>query len=417
MRRSIRAQFANAKLPWRASGLLLWVAALMMALGGYAPAVAASTPLPPNEGMTVKVPGGIAKLAMGQCGLPGQIVATTPKGAYFEVTGNAGGIGLELIENCVVPNSGTIMGMLDDGVITRGSNSVAMAWLAQPTRRYGHGILGDAVEAAELRIATGDGGQYYYQLDEESVFEDLMARVVDLEGDGLEEVLVVRSRLRAGAAAAVFGLEQGKLVLLAESEPIGRSNRWLNPVGVADFDGDGKREVAVVLTPHIGGILTLCERKGRKLVRDHESRGYSNHAIGSRELGMSVIVDFNADGVPGITVPGITVPGAHRRSLRIVTFAGGRFAELRNLKYGAEITTAILPANSGTQIRQDLVFGLADGTLVRVQHWAGGSNRRRAGACGKMAPAWWVALGSFRGRWHAPRLCFKRMQERVEHSP
>jgi hypothetical protein len=146
---------------------------------------------------------------------------------------------------------------------------------------------------------------------------------------------------------------------LAESEPIGRSNRWLNPVGVADFDGDGTREIAVVITPHIGGILKVYTRKGSRLVREYEAQGFSNHVIGSRELGMSAIVDFNEDGVPDIALP-----GAQRRRLRIVTFAGGRFAELHNLKYGSRIFTAVLPANFETQVFPDLVFGLEDGTLV-----------------------------------------------------
>ncbi len=45
---------------------------------------------------------------------------------------------------------------LPDGIITRGNKNIREAWLTGPTRRYSHGILGDAIEAAGLSVITSE---------------------------------------------------------------------------------------------------------------------------------------------------------------------------------------------------------------------------------------------------------------------
>ena len=74
-----------------------------------------------------------------------------------------------------------------------------------------------------------------------------------------------------------FGAEDGG----HPARTIGQPFRWLNPVGVGDFDGDGRREIAAVVTPHLGVTLKLYEWKGERLEPKHEAAGFSNHAIGS----------------------------------------------------------------------------------------------------------------------------------------
>ena len=48
-------------------------------------------------------------------------------------------------------------GALPDGRIAVGQRDIARAWLAEPTTRYDHGILGDKIEAGSLLIETRDG--------------------------------------------------------------------------------------------------------------------------------------------------------------------------------------------------------------------------------------------------------------------
>ena len=251
--------------------------------------------------------------------------------------------------------------MLPDGVVSRGRRYIAAAWLTRPTTRYAHGVLGDAVEAGGLSAQLADGTRHDLILDVGSVFEDRMGRLADFDGDGKDEIMVVRSYLDRGATLAVVGASADGLRLIAEAPPIGRPNRWLNPVGVADFDGDGENEAAVVTTPHIGGTLKLYHLDGERLRVDHSQYGFSNHALGSRELGMGATIDANGDGVPDLLIP-----DERRRALRVVTFAGGAFRELARIPHGDPIVTALVVADVDGNGSSDVVYGLADGTLVTV---------------------------------------------------
>ena len=67
---------------------------------------------------------------------------------------------------------------------------MAAAELILPTDRYGHAVLGDALEWGGLRMTLADGRQERVTLPETRVFEDVEARLADVTGDGLPEVVV-----------------------------------------------------------------------------------------------------------------------------------------------------------------------------------------------------------------------------------
>lgn len=227
---------------------------------------------------------------------------------------------------------------------------IALAWLAEPTGRYAHGVLGDALEAGALNVTLRSGATLTHRLPPNEVFEDLAPRIVSLMPDGREQVVVVRSLQDKGASLAVYRIMKGRLEMMSASEPIGLPNRWLNPVGAADVDGDGKPEIVAVLTPHIGGILTVYGVAGDRLVEKGRVGSFSNHRIGSTEIGLSALADVDRDGIMDIVLP-----SADRSTLKVVTFRGGRFRTLASLPLPARADGNFrrLPGDEGIVIPLD----------------------------------------------------------------
>lgn len=190
------------------------------------------------------------------------------------------------------------------------------AWLTDPTTRYAHGVLGDAIEAGGFVVERG-GRSLHHRLGPDAVFEDRRVRLVDL-GGGSPAALVVKSYLRRGSALAAYAIGEDAISPLAESEAIGTPNRWLNPVGVADFTRTGTPLVAAVVTPHIAGSLRLYRREGARLEEVARLDGVTNHVIGSRDLDLGRMSDIDGDGVPEIVLPSLD-----RLRLVAVSFAGG----------------------------------------------------------------------------------------------
>ncbi|MFQ5624307.1 MAG: FG-GAP repeat domain-containing protein [Paracoccaceae bacterium] len=169
------------------------------------------------------------------------------------------------------------------GEATAEGSGILWAGFSDATTRYDHGILGDRIEAGGLRVRTAGKGpcELFALLGAESVFEDLAPRIGDLNDDGRNDVVAVETDIRTGASLAVYSVVGGRLRKIAATPNIGRSHRWLAPVGIADFNADGYTDVAYVETPHIGGTLRIWSmRGGRRLREIARVAGLANHLIG-----------------------------------------------------------------------------------------------------------------------------------------
>ncbi|QKV18896.1 hypothetical protein [Oricola thermophila] len=199
-------------------------------------------------------------------------------------------------------SNGTISQRVPSNVLPDGYIAIAEegdirnAWYGQPTERYAHGVLGDATEGGSLVVVTDEREKLEFVLPETQVFEDITPRIRDLDGDGRNEVIAIRSSQTGGAAVALYGIREGELVELGAGSENGSPNRWTNIAGIIGND-DGTATVYAVRTPHIGGrLFSLTFADGNVSESDTLATDVSNHVIGSRELGLSAVGDVNGDG-------------------------------------------------------------------------------------------------------------------------
>jgi hypothetical protein len=213
-----------------------------------------------------------------------------------------------------------------------GSKDIAFAWLGAPTRRYPHTALGSTVHAGSASVQLKSGRIVTYVLPLHRVFEDLQPRLIDLDQDGKDELILIESDALLGAALVIFGIRGDALVELARSPHAGSTFRWLNFVGAAEFEGrlDGKLDLAAVITPHIGGVLTLYRYKPPHLVPFAKVMDVSNHKMGSPEQALSAIV--TATSASKNQPPTILVPDMSLRALHALRWQSGKWMELSDVK-------------------------------------------------------------------------------------
>jgi hypothetical protein len=177
--------------------------------------------------------------------------------------------------------------------------------LTGATDRYGHGVLGDGIEAGAIAmIANGVEPSVVVTvpITAPAVVEGIAPIWADVTGDGRPDITVTVSDASVGARVVVYD-EDG--LQIAAGPPIGLGRRWRQQIAVAPFGPGGETEIAAVRTPHIGGVAEFYRFEGGelKIVAQIADSGFSSHVIGSRNLDMAAAGDFDGDGRTELLVP------------------------------------------------------------------------------------------------------------------
>lgn len=190
---------------------------------------------------------------------------------------------------------------------------VKHAQYSEPTTRYAHGVLGDAIEYGALVLTMKAGKQITLRLPETRVFEDLAPHLIDVDLDGDQEVVVIEASISEGARLAIYD-ETG---LITATPYIGRANRWLAPLGAGDLDEDGFIELAYIDRPHLAKTLRIWRFENGALRHLADLPGLTNHKIGE---------DFISGGIRTCTgAPEIITANANWSRIIATRYADGSF--------------------------------------------------------------------------------------------
>lgn len=125
----------------------------------------------------------------------------------------------------------------------------------------------------------------------------------DLDNDGKRELVVVNSGPSNGSApgsVAVIAFQQGTLQLLQEID----AGTLPFFVTAADFDGDGKLDLAVPSTA-TNKVRLYQNQTPPGMPLSFQTSGFTELSIGSNPTSM-VVADFNQDGLPDIATANYT---------------------------------------------------------------------------------------------------------------
>lgn len=262
-----------------------------------------------------------------------------------------------------------------DSRLVAGSRDIAWAWLGEPTTAYTHAALGSGVHASSLHVLLAVGGaaqELVYHLPRHRVYEDRLPRLVDLDGDGRDEILLVEADAFSGAALVVLGVQAVLRVQRQAGNPVlalqevargphaGAAMRWLNPVGVADFDGDGRLDVASVTTPHIGGVLTLHHFRPPRLEPYARMTDVSNHRFGETEQQLAAVL------TPPGQRPTVLVPDQSHTALRSLRWEGGQWEDVAPLLRLPSRVTRLTPLATPPNAAPTACAQLATGNWLRL---------------------------------------------------
>ncbi|MCY3578192.1 MAG: hypothetical protein OXH53_12850 [bacterium] len=265
-----------------------------------------------GQPVPIEIPGG--RLAPGQppvLAVQGNSVrlATTPANASpnsvpVYLTGNRAAYVDNIQRLTVLEPDGTLwrpdLKVLPDTRVIQISPEKVLV-LAGPTDRFPHSALGDNLEATSVVVVTvGVNEVETVYRSEDDVIESVAPLLADVDGDGIDDVVLTVSNDREVWIVVASSTGGG---VVAISGPVDRLLGWRHLVAVGPLGPSGQIEIAEVLYPDAQGSLRFLSLSGSFLEVAAMRTGYRSHEFGARNLEQAVAADVDRDGRIEVILP------------------------------------------------------------------------------------------------------------------
>lgn len=286
-------------------------------------------------------------------------VPVTPGGKNLVGSEQDGRVSVERTEGDDVSAKELPVVALPDARIVRGAGGT-LAALSDPTLRYEHGVLGDAVEADSMTLIRPQGVAGFESDGitpaSGGVFEQIAPLWFEFPGIDEELLAVTESTPEAATRVSVYSPD-GKLA--AAGPFIGEPFKWRHLISAGPFGPNGEIELVDALTPHIGGTIEFYRPNFDTGSPDivATQTGYTSHRIYTRNVDTARAGDLDGDGRWELLVPNdaYTELGAIRHEENGATVAW-------NLPADGTIVTNLASATN-SEGRAQVAAGRQDGVL------------------------------------------------------
>jgi hypothetical protein len=295
---------------------------------------------------------------------PQKIVGFDADNKPYALEGLIGSLVLTPLKDFIPAATPKPEGIVENTAVSYGQHEIDYAYFAGTVEGVLSPILGKLPVGSTLVAVLRNGTTLKFSLPEGYIYQNTTPVVIDLNNDGLEEIVATETNLQT--ATSVLGLYipvEGRLKRMASS-PALPQGQWVDALGTLDWQSDGEPSILALEAPNINGFLQFYAMKDGKMESVRREYGYSSRIVGTPLSQTMVLADMNDDGAK--KAKELVIPRNSMDALSVLHFEKGLMTRLYEVSLPRSIRSAFFTAYTEKGAVRSMAFMLADGQVVLI---------------------------------------------------
>ena len=192
---------------------------------------------------------------------------------------------------------------VENSAVSYGKTEIQYAYFADVVEGALSPILGKLPVGKTLVAILKNGQELRFSLPAGYVYENTAPVVIDLNNDGLEEIVATETNMQTGASVlGLYILAEGRLKRMAHSPALPQGH-WVDALGTLDWQEDGKPSILAIEAPNINGFLQFYGMKDGKMESVRREYGYSSRIVGTPLAPTMLLADMDDNGTQELMIP------------------------------------------------------------------------------------------------------------------